>query len=81
VFYGMSLNSCRSSGGESLTITAVDNKGNICNEISHVNTSDGRTITTQTSFLNGQVTAQNVTVRDSQGRVETTHFLGGKIQP
>lgn len=44
-------------------------------------TSDGKTITTQTSYLNGRVTVQNVTVRDSQGRVETTNVLGGKILP
>jgi hypothetical protein len=64
-----------------MRITGVDNKGNICNKISNVNTSDGRTITTQTSFLNGQVTAQNVTVRDSKGHVESTYILGGKIRP
>jgi hypothetical protein len=64
-----------------LKITGVDNKGNICNEISNVITSDRKTITTQTSYLNGQVTAQSVTVRDLQGRVETTHVLGGKVRP
>jgi hypothetical protein len=58
-----------------------DNKGNIIGEINTSRTSDGKTITTQTSYLNGRVTAQNVTVRDSQGRVETTNVLGGKILP
>jgi hypothetical protein len=58
-----------------------DNQGNIIGEINTSRTSDGKTITTQTSYLNGRVTAQNVTVRDSQGRVETTNVLGGKILP
>lgn len=58
-----------------------DNQGNIIGEIHTSRTSDGKTITTQTSYLNGRVTAQNVTVRDSHGRVETTNVLGGKILP
>jgi hypothetical protein len=58
-----------------------DNQGNIIGEINTSRTSDGKTITTQTSYLNGRVTSQNVTVRDSQGRVETTNILGGKILP
>jgi hypothetical protein len=58
-----------------------DNNGNVVGEINTSRTSDGKTITTQTSYLNGRVTVQNVTVRDSQGRVETTNILGGKILP
>jgi hypothetical protein len=58
-----------------------DNHGNIIGEINISRTSDGRTITTQTSYLNGQVVFQNVSVRDSQGHVETTHVLGGKVLP
>jgi hypothetical protein len=73
----MNLNNCRSSRGEEMRFTGVDNNDNICN----VNSSNGKTITTQKSFLSGQVTAQFVTVRDSQEHVETTHILGGKIRP
>jgi hypothetical protein len=58
-----------------------ENRGNIIGEINISRTSDGRTITTQTSYLNGQVVFQNVSVRDSQGHVETTNVLGGKILP
>lgn len=58
-----------------------DNQGNIIGEVNTSRASDGKIITTQTSYLNGRVTSQNVTVRDSQGRVETTNVLGGKILP
>jgi hypothetical protein len=46
-----------------------DNHGNITSEINISRTSDGRTITTQTSYLNGQVVFQDVSVRDSLGHV------------
>jgi DUF4097 and DUF4098 domain-containing protein YvlB len=58
-----------------------DNNGKIIGEINTSRTSDGKTITTQTTYHNGQPIYQNVSVRDSQGRVETTHVQGGKIRP
>lgn len=54
-----------------------DNHGTIIGEINISRASDGRIVTTQTSYLNGQVALQNVPVRDSQGHVETTHPCAG----
>jgi hypothetical protein len=54
------------------------------NEINHFRTSDGKSITTNTTFNthNGQVASQNVSVQDSKtGKVTTTNTLGGKLLP
>jgi hypothetical protein len=61
-----------------------DNHGNLVNEINHFRTSDGKSITTNTTFNthNGQVASQNVSVQDSKtGKVTTTNTLGGKLLP
>jgi hypothetical protein len=60
---------------------SFDNKGNLVSEINTSYTSDGKVITTNTMYSNGRPVAQNISVRDSQGHVETTNILGGKILP
>ena len=58
-----------------------DNQGNVVGEINTSYTSDGKVITTNTMYYNGKPVAQNISVRDTQGRVETTNILGAKILP
>ena len=58
-----------------------DNNGKLISEINTSRTSDGRTITSNTVYQNGQAVSQNIAVRDSQGRVETTNVYGSKILP
>jgi hypothetical protein len=58
-----------------------DNNGNIVGEINTSYTSDGKVITTNTMYYNGRPVAQNISVRDSQGHVESKNILGGKILP
>jgi hypothetical protein len=60
-------------------ITYDDN--NVVGEINTSYTSDGKVITTNTAYYNGRPVAQTISVRDSQGRVETTNILGGKVLP
>ena len=60
---------------------AHDNKGNVVGEINTSYTGDGKVVTTNTVYYNGKPVAQNISVRDSQGRVETTNILGNKILP
>ena len=58
-----------------------DNNGKVVGEINTSYTSDGKVITTNTAYYNGRPVAQTISVRDSQGHVETTNILGGKILP
>ena len=61
-----------------------DSHGNLVSEISHFRTSDGKSITTNTTFNthNGQVASQNVSVQDSKtGKVTSTNVIGGKVLP
>lgn len=60
-----------------------DNKGNLLNEQNVTQTSDGRVITTNTTYNthNGQVAHQNVSERDSRGNVKVTNTVGGKLRP
>ena len=60
-----------------------DNRGNLLNQQSVLHTSDGRVITTNTTFdtHTGQVAFQNVSERDSRGTVKTTNVLNGKLRP
>ncbi len=58
-----------------------DNFGNIVAETNIVRTNDGATITTNTMFYNNRPIAQNISIRDSQGRVETKNLIGGKLLP
>ena len=44
-------------------------------------TQEGSVISTNTLYNNGRPVAQNVSVRDNQGKVRTTDVIGGKIMP
>ena len=38
-------------------------------------------IRTNTMYNNGRPVAQNISVRDNEGKVRTTNMIGGKILP
>ena len=58
-----------------------DNKGEIVNEMNTIITQEGAVIRTHTMYNNGRPVAQNISVRDTEGKVHTTNVLGGKILP
>jgi hypothetical protein len=62
---------------------SYDNNGKLCGEINHSRTSDGKSITTNTQYntYNGQPTNQNITVRETNGKVTTTNVINGKLLP
>lgn len=62
-------------------MVTYDNNGKIVGEINTSFTGDGKVITSNTMYHNGRPVAQTISVRDSQGHVETTNILGGKILP
>jgi hypothetical protein len=63
---------------------SLDNNGKVVAEINHFRTTDGKSVTTNTTFNthNGQVASQNVSVQDSKtGKVTSTNIIGGKLLP
>jgi hypothetical protein len=64
-------------------VKTYDNKGRLKSEINTTYTQDGSVITTTTlySSANGQPIAQNISVRDSRGKVTTQNTIGGKLLP
>jgi hypothetical protein len=62
---------------------SYDNNGKLVAEINHFRTTDGTSVTTNTQYntYNGRPTNQNVTVRESSGKVNTTTTIGGKLLP
>ena len=58
-----------------------NNKGEVVGEMNSSITQDGAVINTNTLYNNGSPVSQNVSVRDSQGKVRTTNVIGGKILP
>jgi hypothetical protein len=58
-----------------------NNKGEVVAEINTSVTQDGTTVITNTLYNGERVVSQNISVRDSQGKVKTTNVLGGKILP
>jgi hypothetical protein len=60
-----------------------DNHGRLINEINTAITSDGKTVSTNTTYNgdNGRPVCQNVSVRDSAGKVTSTNVINGKILP
>ncbi len=58
-----------------------NNKGEITGEMNTTITQEGTLITTNTTYNNGIPVAQNISVRDTGGKVHTTNVLGGKILP
>jgi hypothetical protein len=57
-----------------------DNKGEVTGEINNVITQEGSVITTNTIYNNGRPISQNISIRDSQGRVHTENVFG-KLLP
>ena len=58
-----------------------NNKGEIVSEMNTTITQEGTVIRTHTMFNNGRPVAQNISVRDNEGKVHTTNVIGGKILP
>ena len=64
-------------------VKSFDNQGRLLNETTTRYTSDGRVISTSTTYYSptGRVTSQIISVRDKDGKVNTTNVLGGKLLP
>ncbi len=60
---------------------ARDNNGKIVGQIEHLRDAQGNTIDTVTSYYNERPVVQLITVRDTQGHVETRTILNGKLLP
>ena len=58
-----------------------DNQGEVVGEINNSFTDKGEKIVTNTMYHNGRPVAQNISVRDNEGRVQTTNVIGGKLLP
>lgn len=58
-----------------------DNQGQVIGEINSGITHKGEKIVTNTLYHRGNPVIQNISVRDSEGKVHTTNVLGGKIFP
>jgi hypothetical protein len=58
-----------------------NNKGEIVSEMNTTITQEGTVIRTNTIYNNGRPVAQNISVRDNEGKVHTTNVIGGKILP
>ena len=58
-----------------------DNKGEVVGEINTSFTDKGEKIVTNTIYNNGHPVAQNISVRDNEGKVRITNLIGGKLLP
>jgi hypothetical protein len=58
-----------------------NNQGELTGEISTGVTDNGDRITTNTLYDRGNPVAQNISIRHSDGTVETTNIIGRKILP
>ena len=58
-----------------------DGRGNLINETNSVMTSDGKRVTTQTSYSNNKPTSQTITTSEPTGALKTERVLGGKRLP
>jgi len=64
-------------------LKTYDSQKRLVGEINTTFTQDGKVITTNTVYNpnNGQAIAQNISVRDAQGKVTTQNMIGGKLLP
>jgi hypothetical protein len=60
---------------------AFDNSGKLVREINRFRTSDGKSVTTNTTYYNGRPTSQNISVVESNGKVTSTNVINGKLLP
>ena len=58
-----------------------NNQGEVIGEINTSFTDKGEKIVTNTIYNNGRPVAQNISVRDNEGKVRTTNLIGGKLLP
>jgi hypothetical protein len=60
-----------------------DSQNRLIGEINTTFTQDGTVITTNTIYNanSGQAISQNISVRDSQGKITTRNTFGGKLLP
>jgi hypothetical protein len=58
-----------------------NNQREVIGEINTSFTDKGEKIVTNTIYNNGRPVAQNISVRDNEGKVRTTNVIGGKILP
>jgi hypothetical protein len=58
-----------------------NNKGEVVGEMNMSITEDGTVTNTNTLYNDGRPVTQNISIRDSQGKVRTTNVIGGKILP
>lgn len=58
-----------------------NNQGELTGEISTGVTDNGDRITTNTLYDRGNPAMQNITIRRTDGTVETTNIIGRKILP
>jgi hypothetical protein len=58
-----------------------DNQGKIVRQIEHLRDAQGNTVDTVTTYSNERPVVQLITVRDTQGRVESKTILNGKLLP
>ena len=58
-----------------------NNKGEVVGEMNMSITEEGEVINTNTLYNDGRPVTQNISIRDSQGKVRTTNVIGGKILP
>jgi hypothetical protein len=58
-----------------------DNQGKIVGQIEHMRDAQGNTVDTVTSYYNERPVIQRITIRDTQGHVESKTILNGKLLP
>ncbi len=58
-----------------------DNQGKVVGQIEHLRDAQGNTIDTNTMYYNERPVVQLITMRDTQGHVETRTILNGKLLP
>jgi hypothetical protein len=64
-------------------VKTFDNSGKLVAETTQARTSDGRSISTITQYdtYSGRPVHQNITVRETNGKVTTTNVINGKLLP
>ncbi len=60
-----------------------DNSGKLVGEINHFRTTDGKSITTNTTYdtTSGRTANQNISALESNGKVTVTNVINGKLLP
>lgn len=58
-----------------------DNQGKVVGQLEHLRDDQGNTVDSVTSYCNERPIVQLITIRDTQGKVETRTILNGKLLP